>query len=132
MKVVKVAKGVKGKVFQVFQNIPGSQLLSDFQKFFYIITCEFRVHRAGSQLKTLENTFKTCGTATTTFCMGVEQSIGKAILHFMAEVRGGKSQTIYTSDFFGTHKFTPKVRDSRQIQCYSKYAIRDKSNTKKV
>ena len=93
---------------------------------------DIRVHIVGSQLKTLENTFKTCGTATTTFCMGVEQSIGKAILHFMAEVRGGKSETIYTSDFFGTHKFTPKVRDSRQIQCYSKCAIRDKSNTKKV
>ena len=36
--------------------------------------------------------------------MGVEQSIGKAILNFMAEVRGGKSQTIYTSGFFRTHK----------------------------
>ena len=48
---------------------------------------DIRVHIVGSQLKTLENTFKTCGTATTTFCMGVEQSIGKAILHFMAEVQ---------------------------------------------
>ena len=33
---VKVAKVVKEKVFQVFQNIPGSQLLSDIQTFFYI------------------------------------------------------------------------------------------------
>ena len=31
---VKVAKVVKVKVFQVFQNIPGSQLLSDIQTFF--------------------------------------------------------------------------------------------------
>ena len=30
-----------------------------------------------------------------------------------------------------THKFTPKVRDSRQIQCYQKCVIRDKFNTKK-
>ena len=34
VKVVKVARVVKVKVFQVFQNIPGSQLLSDFQTFF--------------------------------------------------------------------------------------------------
>ena len=33
---VKVAKVVKVKVFQVFQNIPGSQLLSDIQTFFYL------------------------------------------------------------------------------------------------
>ena len=35
VKVVKVAKLVKVKVFQVFQNIPGSQLLSDVQTFLY-------------------------------------------------------------------------------------------------
>ena len=33
VKVVKVAKVVKVKVYQVFQNIPGSQLLSDIQTF---------------------------------------------------------------------------------------------------
>ena len=32
---LKVVKVVKVKVFQVFQNIPGFQLLSDFQTFFY-------------------------------------------------------------------------------------------------
>ena len=37
--------------------------------------------------------------------------------------RGGISQNVYTSG---------KVRDSRQIQCYPKCAIRDKFNTKKV
>ena len=31
-----------------------------------------------------------------------------------------------------TQKFTPKVRDSRQIQCYQKCVIRDKLNTKNV
>ena len=35
VKVVKVAKVVKVKVFQVFKKIPGSQLLSDFQTFFF-------------------------------------------------------------------------------------------------
>ena len=33
-KVVRVAKVAGVKVFQVFQNIPGSQLLSDIQTFF--------------------------------------------------------------------------------------------------
>ena len=33
-KVVKVAKVARVKVCQVFQNIPGSQLLSDIQTFF--------------------------------------------------------------------------------------------------
>ena len=46
--------------------------------------------------------------------------------------RGGISQNIYTSGFFRTQKFTRKVRESRQIQCYPKCAIRDKFNTKKV
>ena len=33
VKVVKVAKVARVKVLQVFQNIPGSQLLSDIQTF---------------------------------------------------------------------------------------------------
>ena len=45
--------------------------------------------------------------------------------------RVGIRQNIYTSGFFRTQKFTPKVRDSRQIQCYQKCVIRDKFNTKK-
>ena len=32
---------------------------------------------------------------------------------------------------FRTQKFTPKVRDLRQIQCYQKCVIRNKFNTKK-
>ena len=39
LKVVKVAKVVKVKVFQVYQNIPGSQLLSDIQTFFSETLC---------------------------------------------------------------------------------------------
>ena len=35
VKVVKVAKVVKVKVFHFFQNISGSQLLSDVQTFFF-------------------------------------------------------------------------------------------------
>ena len=45
--------------------------------------------------------------------------------------RVGIRQNIYTSGFFRTQKFTPKVRDSRQIQCYQKGMIRDKFNAKK-
>ena len=45
--------------------------------------------------------------------------------------RVGIRQNIYTSGFFRTQKFTPKVRDSRQIQCYQKGVIRDKFNAKK-
>ena len=88
---------------------------------------DIRVHIVGSQLKTLENTFKTCGTATTTFCMGVEQSIGKAILHYGWSQRWKKSNhlhkrlfwdpQIYTkSAWFTTNSMLLKVRDSRQIQ----------------
>ena len=46
--------------------------------------------------------------------------------------RGGISQNVYTIGFFRTQNFTQKVRDSQQIQCYPKCAIRDKFNTKKV
>ena len=45
--------------------------------------------------------------------------------------RVGIRQNIYTSGFFRTQKFTPKVRDSRQIQCYQKGVICDKFNAKK-
>ena len=37
----------------------------------------------------------------------------------------------FTLAFFRTEKFTPKVRDSRQIQCYWKCAIWEKFNIKK-
>ena len=47
------------------------------------------------------------------------------------KLRVGISQNIYTSGFFRTQKFTPKVRDLRQIQCYQKGVIRDKLNAKK-
>ena len=54
-----------------------------------------------------------------------------SICHLVS-ARVGIRQNIYTSGFFRTQKFTPKVRDSRQIQRYQKCVIRDKFNTKKV
>ena len=43
VKVVKVAKVARVKVFLVFQNIPGSQLLSDIQTFFSEGTCSANI-----------------------------------------------------------------------------------------
>ena len=76
---------------------------------------DIRVHIVGSQLKTLENTFKTCGTATTTFCMGVEQfglsaSIGKAILHFMMKYK-------HTQSGAKSHNFAPDMIVCACIKC---------------
>ena len=71
------------------------------------LSTDIRVHRDGSQLKTIA-------------IFGNKQT------------RDGKRYQIYTSAFFRIQKFTPKVCDSRQIQCYPKCTICVKFCTKKV
>ena len=61
----------------------------------------------------------------------LEDDLLNMFVQKLNEIRVGIRQNIYTSCFFRTQKFTPKVRDSRQIQCYQKCVIRDKFNTKK-
>ena len=55
----------------------------------------------------------------------------EAMLSQLHGDRVGIRQNIYASSFFRTQKFTPKVRDSRQIQCYQMGVICDKFNAKK-
>ena len=106
-----------GKILENFQKVPFKALLKQ-QKIFS--KSLMKMDRFPKKIFLLKNKIK---------------SISGVFCHMWPSATSTEVEKVkpFTqATFLGPTNLHQKVRDSRQIQCYSKCAIRDKSNTKKV
>ena len=88
----------------------------------------------GSQAVSMGRRTKARGNVTLSFLPSKQVLSDRMVFHIDggSKLQRWKKSKHLHKRIFRTQKFTPKVCDLRQIQCYPKCAIHDKFHTKKV